>query len=253
MNLGLSFVQAKTYLNLAKLGKADIATIAKVSDIARQDTYRIMSSLENLGLAEKVIAKPIMYEATPIKDGLQTLLQKKEEDYVKTKKQVEKFLHCFSENSTQSIWHKNVQFSITSEFSHLIKTHNQLSEMTKNSIDMTIPVKITLEVLLEDMPYIERAIRRGVRIRLIAQKGTGQIVSQSPEPLFKNPLFELRYLPESSVLFGMHIFDKREMTLAVSEEEKPMPSLWTNSSHVVKLAAVYFEDLWNAAQTENPA
>ncbi|MEX2723761.1 MAG: helix-turn-helix domain-containing protein [Candidatus Freyarchaeota archaeon] len=52
-DLGLTFLQAKTYLNLAKLGKANVQTIAKASNVARQDIYRIMPSLQKLGLAEK--------------------------------------------------------------------------------------------------------------------------------------------------------------------------------------------------------
>jgi hypothetical protein len=30
-----------------------------------------------------------------------------------------------------------------------------------------------------------------------------------------------------------------------------MPSLWTNNSHVVKLAKVYFENIWENAEITN--
>lgn len=63
----------------------------------------------------------------------------------------------------------------------------------------------------------------------------------------QNPLFELRYLPETAAHFGMHIFDKQKVTLAISE--KMMPSLWTNNPYVAKLAEAYFENMWNNAQT----
>jgi sugar-specific transcriptional regulator TrmB len=55
-DLGLSLLQAKTYLNLAKLGKANVQTIAKASNVARQDIYRVMPKLQKLGLAEKFIS-----------------------------------------------------------------------------------------------------------------------------------------------------------------------------------------------------
>ena len=72
-NLGLSFLQAKTYLNLAKLEKADVRTISTISNVARQDIYRIMPTLEKLGLAEKILGKPNMYKANPIKEGVSLL------------------------------------------------------------------------------------------------------------------------------------------------------------------------------------
>ena len=53
MAFGLTSLQAKTYLALAKLGKADVKTIAKVSKVARQDIYRIMPTLQKWGLEKK--------------------------------------------------------------------------------------------------------------------------------------------------------------------------------------------------------
>jgi sugar-specific transcriptional regulator TrmB len=248
-NLGLSLVQAKTYLNLAKLGTADIKTIAAASNVARQDTYRVMSALEKLGLAEKIIAKTTMYEATPIKDGFSALLRNKREEYVGTKKQVERILSS-CEKADQSVWHENVQFTITSKWDLLLKMHNKLADSTKKSIDMALPIRISLETLLQDMRYIKRATRRGVKIRAIAQEVDRETIDENLEPLLKKSLFELRHLPDTSILFGMHIFDEREMTLAVTEE-KPLPSLWTNSPHVVKLAKVYFESMWNHAEIKH--
>jgi DNA polymerase III alpha subunit len=56
MDLGLTLLQAKIYLALSKTGKATIKTISKASNSARQDIYRIMPTLQKLGLAEKIIA-----------------------------------------------------------------------------------------------------------------------------------------------------------------------------------------------------
>jgi hypothetical protein len=53
---------------------------------------------------------------------------------------------------------------------------------------------------------------------------------------------------QTSNLFGMHIFDEQQVTLAMSEKE-PLPSLWTNNVHVVKLAEAHFENMWDNAQT----
>ena len=41
----------------------------------------------------------------------------------------------------------------------------------------------------------------------------------------------------------MHIFDKKEVTICLCEEEC-VPSLWTNSRYIVQLAENYFEYYW---------
>ncbi|MCW4047841.1 MAG: hypothetical protein NWE99_09855 [Candidatus Bathyarchaeota archaeon] len=53
MGLGLTLLQAKTYLALATLGKADVKMISKASNVARQDIYRVMPVLQKLGLGKK--------------------------------------------------------------------------------------------------------------------------------------------------------------------------------------------------------
>ncbi len=245
-SLGLTLVQSKVYLNLARLGMADPKTIATASTIARQDTYRIISSLEKLGLAERIIDKKIMYKATPIKDGLSLLLQNKKRDYVETEKQIKDTFATFPETLDKSKL-KDVQFTITSEFNHLIKMHEKLAAGSKRSIDMAIPFVINQKMVLEDMRYVARAVKRGVRIRFISRETNSEANRGDIEPLSKEPLLGFKYLPEPDIRFGMHIFDNREITLAVAEKT-PMPSLWTNSPHVVELASAYFESMWNNAK-----
>jgi sugar-specific transcriptional regulator TrmB len=245
-SLGLTFVQSKAYLNLAKLGSADTKTIATASGIARQDTYRIMSSLEEVGLAEKIVGKTTMYKATPIKEGLSLLLQNKKKDYIESKKQVKSILANFYENADQIKLH-DVQFTITSELNLLIKMHEKLADMTKYTIDIAVPIRINQKMAFENMQYLNSATRRGVKIRFISQESNGDAIVEDPKHSSKDPLLELRHLPETAIRFGMHIFDKREMTMAISEN-KPMPSLWTNSPHVIELASAYFESMWSNAK-----
>jgi len=76
---GVNVFAGKTYLGLAKLGVADVKTISKVSNVARQDVYRLTPKLQKCGLAEKIISTQTLYRAIPLKKGLSTLLQQKVE------------------------------------------------------------------------------------------------------------------------------------------------------------------------------
>src|SRR5665648_908844 len=84
--LGLTFLQAKVYAHLLRFEKAEAKTISIESNIARADIYRVMSNLESLGLVEKIISTPLMYQAAPIEEGCRLLLQSKQQEYLSLKK-----------------------------------------------------------------------------------------------------------------------------------------------------------------------
>jgi sugar-specific transcriptional regulator TrmB len=207
-----------------------------------------MTPLQNMGLAEKIVlVKVTMYKATPIKEGLSILLQRQKEEYSEIEKQVKTIFNNFNENKNEDVLPENAQFIITSELTLLLKTHEKLADMTKKSIDAIISLKMDEKNVFQYFPYFKGAMKRGVKIRVIRTNVCEESMPENPKPLPKNPLFEIKYLLEGTLPFGMHIFDEQEVTLAMCEK-KPMPSLWTNDIPVVKLAQFYFENMWEKAR-----
>ena len=128
MNLGLTYLQAKTYLTLTQLEKAEAQKISKASDVARQDIYRIMPTLEKLGLAEKVIGTPILYKATPLKEGSLMLLQKRTKEHTTLQEKIKLLLNSNQEGNINTIFHEeNSQFIITSERKLFLKKNGKVS------------------------------------------------------------------------------------------------------------------------------
>jgi sugar-specific transcriptional regulator TrmB len=246
MGFGLTFLQAKTYLALAKLGKADVKTTAKVSNIARQDIYRIMPTLQKIGLAEKIIAKPTIYRATPIKDGLSVLLQNRQKETSDLKKKTASLMKTFhAQNVKTAHQTEEPQFILTSELTRFIRMHEKLYLKTQKSTDAIFPFFPTITTKNFDViPQFKKMTTRGVKIRLITQME--KEASKKLQGLEKNPLFEIKYL-KAPPHFGMHIFDKKEVTLEVSMQDF-LPSLWSNNPTVVELAVNYFNELWSKKQ-----
>ena len=74
LGLGLSLNQARVYLAILKLEKTTIGQVAKFSKVRREDVYRLLPSLEKMGLIERLIGKPTEVRATPISDALSLLV-----------------------------------------------------------------------------------------------------------------------------------------------------------------------------------
>jgi sugar-specific transcriptional regulator TrmB len=250
-DIGLSVLQAKTYLSLAKLGKANVGTISKASNLARQDVYRIMPSLEKLGLAEKILTTPTTYKATSMKEGVSILLLKRKRENDEVARQASLLMSTFDSVLTPSDPALgDSQFKITSEETLLFKMHQQLIKKTQSSIDILITTGIFGEHSRRNLFHLRQAVKRGVKIRLIAQENNEKSTFGDREELPGESVMEIRYLPiinpVEMMWFGMHLFDKKEVTLCVSRSGR-VPSLWSNSPPILRLAENYYNDLWNSA------
>jgi sugar-specific transcriptional regulator TrmB len=250
MGFGLTLLQAKTYLALARLGKADVKTIAKTSNIARQDIYRIMRTLQKLGLAEKIIAAPVMYETTPIKDGVSILLQHRTQEYTELQKKTRKLVNNFQSNNIITTLRKDSQFIFISTKTKCVKRHEKAIQTAQVSIDFIGPWATFRALLFYGLQDLKRAIKRNIKIRIITEKSEDEeSIPKATQALKKNLFFKVRYIFATAPV-AMMIFDKKEFNLSVSDRE--WPSLWSNNPNVIKLAINYFDGLWNKAQ-ENPS
>jgi len=246
MKLGPTFLQAKIYLILVKLGKADVKTIAKTSNVARSDVYRIMPTIEKLGLAEKIIAKATMYKATPMQEGVSILLQNRREEYAEIEKTAKSLLNS-SYSTNLDFQEEHYQVKITSEITLLFKMLEKLRLSAQTSIDMTMPGKI-LRWKLHTNPSFFWQMKKDVKIRVITQK-IGEKAPIKPQACAKNPFIEIKY-SNGPLPCSMHIFDKKIVTLSMTKPGAGgLPALWSNNENVVKLAEAYFEKIWNSAET----
>jgi sugar-specific transcriptional regulator TrmB len=76
--LGLSLLQARVYLALLKLGThSSIKATSACSKVARQDVYRTIAELRELGLVEMVIANLTLFRAIPLQETVAILMEKK--------------------------------------------------------------------------------------------------------------------------------------------------------------------------------
>ncbi len=209
-----------------------------------------MPTLQKRGLAEKIITTPVMYKATPIKDGVSILLQYRTQKHVELQKKTRKLLNNFQKNDVITAPQEDSQFIFVSAKTNFVKRHEKATQMAQASIDFVGPYEFFMALLFDGLQDVKRAIKRSVEVRIITEKYEDEeTIPEVAQALKKNRFFEVRYI-SAPVPIGMMIFDKKEFNLSVSDRE--WPSLWSNNPNMVKLATSYFDDLWNKAQ-ESPS
>lgn len=250
MDLGLTLLQAKIYLALSQTGKATIATVSKTAHVARQDTYRIMPTLEKLGLAEKIIAAPMMYNAIPIKEGYYLLLQNKTREQFELKKKTMDMIKKAHESNGKAIPKEEVQqFFLISSKELFEKKADLEDSRTQTILDIIGSWKGLSSWIFDHLQTYERALKRGVKIRIITEKHEDKKSMREISPTFKNnPLFEVRYIT-GPLPIKTAINDGKTANLGAGrpEDGELTPSLWSNNPQFVKVMTAYFEELWNKA------
>jgi sugar-specific transcriptional regulator TrmB len=249
--LGLTTLQAKVYLTLAKMEEANIITVSKATNIARQEIYRVINELQNRCLIEKILARPVRYRAIPITEAVPHLLMRVNEERLESHNKVIQFLERHRHKKPRLKFQENAQkFLLIPEKTSLSRRINQEIAASQKNIKIVMPSKKFVPALFDLSAGLKSAVQRGVTVKWVINKrldpnGKPAIL----ENLSKLKHFQLKYVPEVALLtFGL--YDENTVIVASDSQLNYVESqaLWTNAVPFVKLASNYFDNLWNLAQ-----
>lgn len=78
-SFGLTQNEAKAYLALLQLKRANARAIAKLSNLPRQEIYRVLPRLEKLGIVAVILGKPTRFLAIHPEEVLSELIERQQE------------------------------------------------------------------------------------------------------------------------------------------------------------------------------
>ena len=251
--LGLTVLQAKVYLALTILERATIKAIAKTTEIARQDIYRITSELQELSLIEKIITTPTEYRAIPMQDGVNILIKRKNtentEMLIKTRKLLQRHK---TQKLNFAILEQNLQFSIIPKNEPVILKMIKIIGTTQKSLDTIVSWKRYAQGLEYIYGEVEKALQSGVEMRVIVEQP--KEVNSWPKTaltLLKNPSYKVRTIPEPPTAI-LGIYDKKEAIIATSATGTiaEFPALWSSNPSLIAIFHDYFELMWRHSKSK---
>jgi len=251
--LGLTTTEAKIYLTLVGLGKADARTLWKNADIARQDIYRILTDLQKKSLIEKMIAIPAKYQALPLQDALTILLKNKSDEYKRTEEKAGELLLRLKAKNPEG---ETKEYELTLGNTEKVNRYRlqRVLKNTKKSIDILDPWENFKHITGVHGDSHTQAAKRKVKYRVITDKPKkGEPVPEIVRTMKKLGYFELRHIPTRPVT-SLLITDKREVGIGTDTGKhvtEPRNVLSTNNPCIVALIQNYFELLWLKAAKSN--
>jgi sugar-specific transcriptional regulator TrmB len=250
--LGLSPLQICLYVKLIELGKATVKSLSKNSGVARADIYRTMSSLYKLGIVQKFIANPVMFEAVLPEQALSILLDKKINETIALGEKTSNLIQTLNNRAIVNTKEVESDIVLIPASKIVFEKFISLINNAEKSVDLLLTYE-HYEYLLNVIALpIQKAIKRGVQARIIIEN------NQQTKPTLEHRQFMksiknkevcLRFISiQPSAVFS--IYDQRELLLPINSTALPhqTPVLYSNNTSIVSLSSTYFEHLMREAE-----
>jgi sugar-specific transcriptional regulator TrmB len=247
-NLGLTPVQARVYLALVESEPLTTSEVSKITSVSRPDVHRTISKLQKKGLVEKIIRKPIEYQAIPINEGLSLLLESKTRQYQKVRAEAQIWFDSpLLKKKSKKKPVESPQFVLIPKGRTVINRMKTAIESAEQSIDLVLSWKRFSRGIASTFDEsIEIAWTKNVKVRFILERPpaskTGDHLVQFCR---EKPSCQVRFIPHyPKTVFG--IYDKKEVfIIALSKTDLPgSPALWSNNPSLIGLAQDHFKILW---------
>jgi sugar-specific transcriptional regulator TrmB len=247
-SLSLTTVQSKIFLALAKSDYATIKGISELSKVPRQDIYRILAELQDLGLVEKTITKPVRFRTIGIEAASRILLERKREEYYKMKQERQKIVKTLSIQKTEcSTQDDAFGISMLQGKIALSRTIRENLCKTKETVDFATTQKRLIQALQDLHLVVEKKLKEGVSFRVIIEKPKDEkAFSFNGGNILRNQNFKLMY-SETPLKALVCIYDRKAAVAPIHLDGTWLkdPSVYTINPVFVAILQEYFNKLWN--------
>jgi len=256
MSFGLTGNEAKAYLGLLQLKQANARAIAKLSNIPRQEIYRVLPRLEKLGLVEVIIGKPTKFLAVNPEEVLSELIERQQEILSTriSKLQEEKSI---LENELKKVEGKSAGL-VRPEPVHFVLISGQrlvnekIQEMLQNAKNevlwMSPKLEIMRAVIYDRDEMLRQCVQRNVKVRVITEVDEKNI----KEVIRLSKFCEIRHALDVTSLIT--IVDNKELIIGSAvhfsrslDSDELRHKLWTNDSSHISVMKDFFEKVWSSS------
>jgi len=236
------------------LGLATVGQVAKISRVRREDVYRVLPKLEELGLVEKLLGMPVKIRATPLEEALSILIKQEEdasnEKISALKSEKEEFLKRLKTYEPKpELENETVNFALLSQRDQIVGKIFSMLKTTDKEFDFVCSRNKLMQFIHAFAEQLKKITRRGVKLRIISglPEHEDTIPRIMEEQISPKGSIELRYTDLQSSHYM--VVDLSQALVATTTEGNmaEYPCLWTNNRNLVEVLQANFEALWHNA------
>jgi sugar-specific transcriptional regulator TrmB len=250
IHLGLTFSQARVYIALVRSGASAAKTISKASKVAREDIYRIMPKLQELGLVEKIIEAPSMYAAVPIRDAFTILMESRKQETSELQAKTKEIIQNFNNNNIGTTLEEEMHEFVLMPKERAVVKRKQMIDGAQKRIDFLTSWQRFTQSNVSYAASLRNALKKNVEIRFIVgkpqdEKSMLELVQPWRE---KYPCYNARWIPRTPHASLMLVDDQKVLFAnSAATSLKETPFLWSINQSLVSVVQDYFEMMWTTS------
>ncbi|MCW4000753.1 MAG: hypothetical protein NWE93_10980 [Candidatus Bathyarchaeota archaeon] len=249
VQLGLTPNQAKLYLSLLNIGKTSGAILSKQTGLVRQEIYRLLNELYDIGLVEKFISTPTEFQAIDIQDCITHLMMMKACELEKTKERTQSLIDEYSGIRTPiSTLMTEYKFLLIPQKQLVHETRERMFGNAKQTVRLTSTNKRFSQGITHFFEVWEAMLKRNVDVQVIVVGDRSKFCNiKRLELVEQYQNFHLKFTCQN--LAGILIVDGAEaiVTLQPQVDLGASPVFWTNHPEFLTIYNQYFLKAWEQA------
>jgi sugar-specific transcriptional regulator TrmB len=250
LGLGLTLNQAKVYLAVIRLQKTTVGQVANFSKVRREDVYRILPSLEKMGLVERLLGKPTEIRATRVSDALSLLVAEEKGKFDERLEGMRGIVQKLSLNKwKQPLPEEESIYILIAEKKAILSKTSELISNSRKEVALIADKERIMPVLFQFSDQYKLAIKEGAFIRLLFEGDPPDVLlKEKVKKLIGGTSVQVRFHCEPLNHFIMS--DDKEALITASKESGlgESPSLWTNNNNLIGVLRTGFESDWIKAE-----
>ena len=247
---GFTVNQAKVYLSILQSTGSHVGKISKDTQLHRQDIYKLIPKLEDMGLITKTIDKPFTIEALPVKKALENLISKEKQQASERIMAMEKNLNEIIQSIHQPEEKDKAGFTLLITEEAMRNRSTQTFKKKCKNFNIVIRAEsLNSPAGTHNSVFFQQVADTGAKIRLLL------VGDQMPEELKqavekicpKNGYFRVKVI-EKSAFKNYQVVDHKEVWIGTQQKtQEGFPNiLWTNDPSIVEAYADNFDEYWNS-------
>ena len=250
----LNLYEVRVWTALLSRGVSTAGELSNISDVPRSRTYDILESLEKKGFIVMKLGKPIKFVALKPEEVVERVKKNLMRDANDKSKRLERLKGEEVLQELSGLFKEGVKFVEPSDLSGSLKgrqnMYNHLDMMIREA-EKTVTIVTTVEGLNQKLdallPSLEKAKKRGVRIRIAAPINSSNLKVAKD----LNKIAEVKSMDNMRARFA--IVDSEQIMFMLLDDEKVHPNydvgIWLSTDFFAAALEQMFELAWKNMKT----
>ena len=252
-SFGFTVNQAKVYLSIVQSSGTHVGKISKDTQLHRQDIYKLLPKLEEMGLITKTIDKPFTIEALPVQKALENLISKEKQQTNQRIYTLEKNLDDVVHVVQQPEVKDDARFTLLTTVEAMRSRIQQTCKKKRKNFNIVISAEnMHSSAGPHYSVFFQQIVDTGARIRLliVGNQIPEELKQASEEESPKNGYFKVKAI-DKSAFKDYQVVDHKEVWIGTQQKTHAgYPNvLWTNDPRIVDAYAENFDENWNSPKT----